>query len=120
MPLLPQDTANAFYGNNLAFQLVENLTNKYRHRLEIIGPTTTGTHSMEELVAQLNIHYVINSRFSIHENKSRFLAEVIRVSDRAHVWVKAFGATVEPDSITQQITQGVLGVLELEATTVAP
>ena len=110
MPFQPEDEANTFTGNDIAFRLLEILTNRYPGQFEIIGPTTTLNYKQEEirkLVADFQIDVIINGKFSIPENKNRLLVEVIRSSDGAHVWVKAYDATTPSDLILKEIEEGV-------------
>ena len=111
MPFQPADEANAFVGNDIAFRLLEILTNQYTDQLEIIGPTTTVNYNQQEirkLIADFQIDVVINGKFSIPENKSRLLVEIIRSHDGAHVWVEAYEASVPLDLIVEEAEEGVV------------
>ena len=114
MPFQPDDEDNAFAGNDIAYQLVETLTNQFRSRFDIIGPTTTSTIDPKKIfdfADEYRIDYFINDRFLKQENESRLLGELIRASDGAHVWVQSFEAGVDWDSIYLEIQQGVVGYL---------
>lgn len=111
MPFQPEDEANGFLGNDIAFQLVEKLTNQYRDQFEIIGPTTTLTFNRKEIrkyVNDFNLDCIINGKFSKQKNKSRVLVEIIRTNDGAHVWVKSYDSSIVQDSILRAVQEGLV------------
>ena len=112
MPFQLDDETNPFAGNDIAYQLVEILTNQYRDQFDIIGPTTTSTIDPKKIfdfADEYQINYFINGRFLNKENEYRLLAELIRSGDGAHVWVQSFDAEVGWDSIFSKIEDGVVG-----------
>jgi TolB-like protein len=57
----------------------------------VVGPTTTAAHagdgSIRTLAERYDLAFVVNARFL---DDGGVLAELIRVEDGAHVWVKAY------------------------------
>jgi DNA-binding winged helix-turn-helix (wHTH) protein/TolB-like protein len=109
MPLQPNDINNAFTKNDIAFQLVEKLTRE--HHLEIIGPTTTSNFNLENIwpsIDSLNIDLIINGKFSINNEKSQMLTEVIRANDGVHVWVKSFDSKEDKAVVLKEIEKGII------------
>jgi DNA-binding winged helix-turn-helix (wHTH) protein/TolB-like protein len=110
MPFQPNDENNPFAGNDIAFQLVETLTNPYKEHFDIIGPTTTSTVDPQNVIdfaKEYQIDYLINGRFLNQEKGNRMLGELIRTKDGAHVWVQSFAATEGNDYILMEIKTGV-------------
>lgn len=109
MPFEPNQAQNQFTGNDIAMQLVNKLSNNYKDICQIIGPTTTVAYApgkLRSLVQDLDLHYIINGRFSQVQDTSRVLAEIIRAEDGAHIWVRYFDTTISTVAIVKQITQG--------------
>lgn len=89
-------------GTPIAERLVARLTNHPEVVAEVIGPTSTTPFEQQPgglraLVEAFDIDYILNGRFPADSTEARFLAEVIRASDGAHVWVHYFDVA-EPDS----------------------
>ena len=109
MPFAPADTASAFAGNDIASRLVEALSNAPQNGSEIIGPTTTSAFDPQAIgrsALQFGIDYVINGRFSMTGAESSLLAEVIRVNDGTHVWVRSYSPTTNAPTIAEEIQKG--------------
>ena len=109
MSFQPEALTNAFTGNDIALQLVESLTNRPPGPVEVIGPSTTNNYSQRQLrtLAQdFEIDCIINGKFSMVGDTSRLLAEVIRVEDGAHVWVRYIDAGPDNTSIAEMIHAG--------------
>ncbi len=107
MPLQPSDSLNSFYGNMMAYNLLEMFGGKNKY--DVIGPTTTINVKGEQVYNFLEssgADYVINGKFSGTESESQVLIEIIRNSDKAHIWVKAYDATSSVEHITQEIHDG--------------
>jgi DNA-binding winged helix-turn-helix (wHTH) protein/TolB-like protein len=104
MPLQPPDSSNLFYGNMIAYKLLGMLGNM--NDLEIIGPTTTQNVNQENLYnffEETEADYIINGKFSHSELESSVLVEIIRASDKAHIWVATFNYDSSPEHITREI-----------------
>lgn len=90
-------------GTPIAERLIAHLTNHPHMATEVIGPTTTAgfeqqSGGLRTLISAFNIDYILNGRFPADSMDTRFLAEVIRARDGAHVWVQYFGVQ-EADSL---------------------
>lgn len=111
MPFQPATQSNAFAGNDVAVQLVEALTNAKEQPYEVIGPTNTEAYSngeLRRLIQDFNIDYILNGRFTNSEGRNRLLAEVIRATDGAHVWVRYFEVGAPIDTIVENVQTGFL------------
>lgn len=109
MPFQPPAPSNAFAGNDVAVQLVEALTNAQEQPYEVIGPTTTEAYSdtsLRQLIQDFNIDYILNGRFTSTAGRNRLLAEVIRATDGAHVWVRYFEVGAPIDTIVENVQTG--------------
>jgi DNA-binding winged helix-turn-helix (wHTH) protein/TolB-like protein len=86
----------------------------------LVGPTTTAAYDASEaglrrLADDYDLHYIVNGRFLEAERGPRMLAELIRVSDGAHVWVRSYEDLSEGRRIGLDISRNVARVLELES-----
>jgi len=111
MPFQPAAPSNAFAGNDAAVQLVEALTNADGQPYEVVGPTNTEAYSngtLRQLIQDFNIDYILNGRFTNTEGRNRLLAEVIRATDGAHVWVRYFEVGAPIDTIVENVQTGFL------------
>lgn len=101
--------------NSIAEELVSTLTNHPDYLLEVIGPTTTQRYEgqpegLSRLIQAYRIDVVLNGRYSEGNPPGRLLAEVIRASDGAHVWVRTFDAG-DPSS-AKGISEGLYQYIE--------
>lgn len=117
MTFLPPGAATS--ATPLAEHLLLRLTDQRPPALEVIGPTTTAAFDgapqrLRALVDSFRIDYVLNGRFSRDSTDPRVLAEVIRASDGAHVWVRYFDRRVPPAAVADTIAAGFLAYLRRE------
>jgi len=81
--------------------------------LRIVGPTTTDAYIDKPNAIELiranepMISYIINARFIADDAEPRMLAELIRTSDGAHVWVQEFRDFSSPKSMAATIADAV-------------
>lgn len=102
MPFVPQDAGNPFYGNDIAFNLLEYLNDHDGGQYALIGPTTTTNFTngnFRQLIDQYEIDGLVNGKFLEREGEQRLLVEVIRTTDGAHVWVRSYSVTADRDSM---------------------
>lgn len=102
MPFVPQDAGNPFYGNDIAFNLLEYLNDHNGGQYALIGPTTTVDFTrgnFRQLIEQYSIDGVVNGKFLEREGEKKLLVEVIRTTDGAHVWVRSYSATVDREAM---------------------
>ena len=102
--------------NGIAETVLEELTTALDGRAEIVGPTSTTPYghrdaSMRNLAADYDLDYIVNGRFLDDERGKRMLAELIRASDGAHVWVQAYGDLTEGRRIGLEISGAVAAEL---------
>jgi TolB-like protein len=88
-------------------------------RAEIVGPTSTvgytdASGSLQRVVSDFRVEYVVNGRFLDDEHGTRMLGELIRGSDGAHVWVRSYEDLADSRRIGQEIARHVARELELE------
>ncbi len=85
-------------------------------QLEVIGPSKTATYGTD-LVAVARFlrdneaDFVVNGRFLPPDGTGRLLVEVIRASDDAHLYVRAFDDPEAIEAITDEVTRGLEEVL---------
>jgi len=90
-----------------------------RKRAELVGPTTTIGYggmqdSLRRLAADYRVEFIVNGRFLDDEGGPRMLAELIRTSDGAHVWVRAYQELGAGQRIGTEIARGVAQELGLQ------
>lgn len=119
MPMQPASALDErFAGNGLAESILEALMRPGLPPLEVIGPTTTvhyvhRARPLRDLIGDLDIDYVLNGRFSPdEEGRPRMLAEVVRATDGAHVWVKSYTDISRHGSIAREFVTALLERLE--------
>ncbi|WP_020567489.1 winged helix-turn-helix domain-containing protein [Neolewinella persica] len=108
MPFLPKDAASPFVGNSIAFDLLEYLNESVDAQYELIGPTTTTdfiSGNFRQLIEQYRIDGLVNGKFLERDGAEILLVEVIRASDGAHVWVKAYDDATNRDALSRAIGQ---------------
>lgn len=108
-----EPTASSKSTNDIAELLLERLTNHGRG-LQIIGPTTTrtfdgGPQTLTSLIDAHSIDYVINGRF-LDRDHDQLLAEIIRASDAAHVWVAQIEWRKDQERAANTVAQSFLEV----------
>ncbi len=57
-------------------------------------------------MADYQIDFILNGRFTKAESQPRLLAEIIRADDGAHVWVQYFEAGTDDRTLAERIVQG--------------
>ncbi len=115
MPLLPSGES-AFAGSHMAEAVLESLSGTPPIEIAVIGPSTTTSYQtqpnpLQHVVAELNVDYVINARFSRKEDRDRVLIEIVQ-ADGAHVWVQSFDESVEPSVIVATLVTALLNLLK--------
>jgi len=119
MPFVPpSETAELEGGTPLADRILAELTSRAGERARIVGPTTTRSYSgsaasITELARAYELDYIVNGRFLDDEHGARMLAELIRTSDGAHVWVQSYRSIDDADRIGEEIAAAVLARLDL-------
>lgn len=88
----------------------------------VVGPTTTAAYDpsddgLRRLAGDYRLEYVVNSRFLEGARGPRMLAELIRLSDGAHVWVQPYTNLSEGERIGHEIAHHVASLLKLEQAT---
>ena len=84
----------------------------------IVGPTTTAAYQSSDagvrrLADDYDLQDIVNGRFMNGDSGPRMLAELIRVSDGSHVWVRAYDDPTGGQRMGQEISRNVARVLEL-------
>ncbi|HEY7191460.1 MAG TPA: hypothetical protein VH436_33140 [Vicinamibacterales bacterium] len=84
----------------------------------IVGPTTTSTYAasdsgLRRLATDYRVDYIVNGRPVEADGRMRLLVEVIRVSDRVHVWVRRYDDLADRRRIGEDISRRVAAVLKL-------
>ena len=78
----------------------------------IVGPTSTAAYAgsddrLRDLAADYHLEYIVNGRFLDAKGGPRMLAELIRVSDGAHVWVRGYNDLGDGRLIGTEISRNV-------------
>ena len=85
----------------------------------IVGPTTTSAYAgsdldLRRLAADYRIDYIVNGRDLKAGGGPHMLAELIRVSDGVHVWVRPYDDLSDSRRVGQEISRHVARVLQLQ------
>ena len=119
MPFAPPAGMQGFeHARPIAEWVLEDLTLAAGDRAGIVGPTSTSGYddssgSLRRLAAEYELQYIVNGRFIESESGPRMLAELIRVSDGAHIWVRAYDDLSEGQRIGKEISRNVARELGL-------
>jgi DNA-binding winged helix-turn-helix (wHTH) protein len=102
----------------IADWVLEGLATGAGQRAHVVGPTTTAEYtdsdtSVRKLIADYDLDYLVNGRFVEGDDGPRMLAELIRVSDGAHVWVRPYEDLHDHRRIGSEIAERVLRELDL-------
>jgi TolB-like protein len=102
----------------IAEWILEDLTAVAGSSAGIVGPTTTAAYEgtdagLRKLADSYDLQYIVNGRFIDTENGPRMLAELIRVSDGSHLWVRPYHNQKGGRQIGLEISRNVARVLEL-------
>jgi TolB-like protein len=84
----------------------------------LVGPTTTAAYAgsdanLRRLANDYRLDYIVNGRVLGQAGAPRMLAELIRVSDGVHVWVRPYDDLTDGRRVGREISQDVARVLEL-------
>jgi DNA-binding winged helix-turn-helix (wHTH) protein/TolB-like protein len=108
---------------SIADWILEDLATIAGDSVGVIGPTTTAAYAgtdtdLRRLAADYRIDYIINARDVASNGSPALLAELIRASDGAHVWVRPYVDLTDGRRLGREISQNVARVLQLpQATT---
>jgi DNA-binding winged helix-turn-helix (wHTH) protein/TolB-like protein len=102
----------------IAERILEDLMAIAGDTVALVGPTTTSAYAASDadirrLAVAYRLDYVINRRPVRSDGRPRVLAELIRVSDGAHVWVRSYEDLTDGERVGQEIGQHVAQVLNL-------
>jgi TolB-like protein len=102
----------------IAEHILQNLSADAGDAVALVGPTTTAAYAgsdtaLRQLAADYQVDYVINARPLGPGGRARVLAELIRVSDGAHVWVRPYDDLSDGSLVGADISQHVARVLRL-------
>ena len=118
MPFQPPDWMKSHERLAIAEWILEDLTAPRGSAL-IVGPTTTASYSasdaaLRQLASDYRLAYIVNGRFQEAAGRPRMLAELIRVSDGAHIWVHGYNDLSDAQSIGHEIGRNVARELKLD------
>ena len=102
----------------VAESALENLSTIAGQAVEIVGPTTTSAYNgsdngIRRLAADYRLDFVLNGRSLGAGAEPYLLAELIRVSDGAHVWVRPYKDLGDRLGVGQEIAREVARALAL-------
>jgi DNA-binding winged helix-turn-helix (wHTH) protein/TolB-like protein len=106
------------FESRIAEQILQDLSAAGGGDVGLVGPTTTSAYSegdagVRRLAADYRLDYVINARPLASDGGRRVLAELIRVSDGVHVWVRPYEDLTDGRRVGQEISRHVARVLKL-------
>ena len=119
---LPQTTrvriAIMPFQSSIAEWVLEDLSTIAGDSAAIVGPTTTSSYAgsdldLRRLAADYGVDYIVNGRELKASGGPRMLAELIRVSDGVHVWVRPYEDLSDGRRVGQEISRHVARVLQL-------
>jgi TolB-like protein len=104
--------------SGVAEWILEDLARVAGDAAGIVGPTTTSAYGgsaadLQRLAADYNVQYILNGRLLEADGGSQLLAELIRVSDGVHVWVRRYDTAIEASRLAREISRNVARALEL-------
>jgi DNA-binding winged helix-turn-helix (wHTH) protein/TolB-like protein len=99
-------------------RILEELAAIAGDAVALVGPTTTSSYSgsdsdLRRLAADYRIDYVVNARPLGSGGRPPVLAELIRVSDGAHVWVRSYDDLADARRIGAEVGRQVAQALKL-------
>jgi TolB-like protein len=102
----------------VAESALESLSTIAGDTVEIVGPTTTSAYGrsgddLQRLAADYRIDFVLNGRSLTAGAAPYLLAELIRVSDGAHVWVRPYESLADRRHVGREIGRQVAEALTL-------
>ena len=106
------------FESRIAEQILQDLSAVAGDGVGLVGPTTTAAYAegdagVQRLIGDYRLDYVINARPISPGGQRRVLAELIRVSDGVHVWVRPYEDLSDGRRIGQEISANVARVLKL-------
>ena len=112
MPFRPFGSEPAAQGAGIAEWILEELMARGGERVELIGPTSTEGYrddaaSLKRLAEEHRLDFIVNGRFVSDETGPSMLAELIRLPDGAHIWVKRYRTLDDVQRIGQEISGNV-------------
>jgi len=104
----------------IAESILEDLSAIGGTSVGIVGPTTTSAYAasddgLRRLAADYRVDYIVNGRSLGTAAQPRMLAELIRVSDGVHVWVRPYEDLADGRRVGREISRHVARVLNLPA-----
>jgi TolB-like protein len=105
---------------SIAEWIVAELTTIGGDSVGVVGPTTTAVYGksnadLRRLAADYRIDYIVNAR-DLGADRPGLLAELIRVSDGVHVWVRPYDDLSDGHRLGREISENVARVLQLRGT----
>jgi len=90
--------------------VLEELASIPTDRVQVIGPATTVDYELPErtlrdLAADYDLDYIVNGRFLSDSDPPSMLAELIRTSDGAHIWVQRYKSSDNGQEIGLEISR---------------
>jgi DNA-binding winged helix-turn-helix (wHTH) protein/TolB-like protein len=118
--IMPFEPPGSDDPNGIAERILEELTAAAGARLSLIGPTSTVAYarsdaSLQDLAADYRLDYLVNGRFLGADRGGGVLAELIRASDGAHVWVRSYDDLGDERGIALEISTAVARELSVAA-----
>lgn len=106
------------FESSIAERILEYLSASAGDAVALVGPTTTSAHAgsdtaLRQLAADYRIDYVVNARPLGSGGRPSVLAELIRVSDGAHVWVRPYDDLSDGSRVGREIGLHVARELKL-------
>jgi DNA-binding winged helix-turn-helix (wHTH) protein/TolB-like protein len=105
----------------IAEWIVSELATIGGNSVGVVGPTTTAAYGgsdadLRRLAADYRIDYIVNARDLGADRGPGLLAELIRVSDGVHVWVRPYDDVSDGHRLGREIGENVARVLHLRGT----
>lgn len=87
-------------------------------QLEVIGPSKTAAYGTDlvavaRFLRENEADYVVNGRFLPPDGSGQLLVEIIRASDDAHLYVRAFDDLDSIEAIAEEVALGLEEIVEL-------
>lgn len=118
--LQPEENGVSADTGRISEWVTAELTNRTRGRAAVFGPRSTEPFhrrgdDLRTVLSELQVDYLVNSRFIIDQGRPGLLIELVRGTDGAHIWVEFFTDLDAWQAVGDTITDNVISTLGLAA-----
>jgi DNA-binding winged helix-turn-helix (wHTH) protein/TolB-like protein len=101
---------------SIAELLLDSFAGEFGNSVDLIGPSTTAEFSemenLSQLISTIRPKLIVNGRFVQSSSGDFLLAEIIRASDGAHIWVRRYTADASDSEIVDHIKRELVNLVK--------